>query len=417
MGADSYREVSFCWVCCPVVQSDEIVLPFPSVTLPLKVVAPASLRALEESLKTDGIFFLTDNRLKVGTLCRASRKLMSASGDRWGFIVEGIKRGVAVSVKKAEGFLSAEVVSDPTPDEVSDVAQLKELDKEVRRLVGELLPLLPEEEVYDPHSPGGGRAGLFNLQDITSPSRLADHTAFLLGRLGLISTKQQRAILETFRPDYRLEALFRILTEELETRQLQALLLKRMERRYPTRPLLPQKFLDKFERGFLHHLREFLPNLTALSRRQYVSTFLLQAVDEAIESLLAAAGVKVEQDRREIHDERLPPEQPRKELEATAEEAGRRHKDFVSRALGRSEGGAPAKWGRPELVRAIERAMDELLHLPNSMGVDYPNVVDKINELYSGKDRLTVNALKAQVSRLRIDWKTMKRNAQLRYEM
>lgn len=414
MGVDPYAEFSFSGTY-PVVQSDMVVLP--SVTLPLKVESPASLRALEESLKTDGIIFLTDGRLKVGTLCRASRKLMrGVGGDALGFIGEGLERGVALSVKETEGFRSAEVSSDPTPDEVPDEERLKELDKEVRWLVGKLHSLLPEEEIYDPFSPSGGLAGSFNIQDITSPSRLADHTAFLLYMRELISTEQLRAILETFRPDHRLENLFQILTEELETRQLQALLLRRMERRHPTRPLLPQKFLDKFERNSLHHLREFHPNLTALSRRQYVSIFLLEAVDEAVESLFADASVKVEQDRREIHNVGVTPAQSRRELKKRAIEAGRRHTAYVSRRLGRSEG-RTKKWGRLELARAIDRAMDEVLSLSKIIGIDYTTVADKLNELYPNKGRLTANALKRQVGSHRINWMKRKSSAQYNYEL
>jgi len=252
--ADSYTEFSF-YGTCPVVQSETVVLP--SVTLPLTVETPATLRALESSLKADGIIFLTDSGRKIGTLCRASRKLMSSTGGEdcaeWGFIVEGLERGTALSSEEVDGLLWAEVLSDPELDSVPNEEQLKWLDTEVRKLLCELHPLLPDiENSIHP---------LFNVQDISSPSRLADRTAFLLSMCGLISQERQRVILKTFPPDLRLESLVEILTVELETIQLRELLLKRLERRYATRPLLPRQFLDQFERKAIHYFEEFLAQL------------------------------------------------------------------------------------------------------------------------------------------------------------
>lgn len=229
MAADSYSDFSY-FGTCPVVQSDKIILPF--VTSPLGVESPKSLRALEESLKTDGIIFLTDDRLRVGTICRASRKWMSGAGGRgdmagWGFMVEGLGRGIAMFVTEADGFCSAKVFSDPSPDDVPNTEQLQKLDKEVRRLLGELHPLLPMEgdlwwrRYYTHDAPISPEVEkLFNVQDIVSPSRLADRTAFLLYLLGMFSIEQQREIAETFRLDQRLETLFRVLTKAVEVRQL-----------------------------------------------------------------------------------------------------------------------------------------------------------------------------------------------------
>jgi len=60
--------------------------------------------------------------------------------------------------------------------------------------------------------------------------------------------------------------------------------------------------------------------------------------------------------------------------------------------------------------------MCELLRLPNAIGVDYPNVADKINELYPDKDELTADALKSKASRLKIDWMKLKKGAQRFHE-
>ena len=157
MGAHRSYELPF-FQPCPVVLSDTIVLP--SVTLPLSVESPASLRAVEEALKAGGIIFLfagaptfeegstTDEPSKIGTLCRVSRKLMPYSNGpdlvEEGFVAEGLDRACAVRFIKNEGFLSAEVFYDPSPDLAPDEEQLKMLDQEVRRLLGELHALLPE---------------------------------------------------------------------------------------------------------------------------------------------------------------------------------------------------------------------------------------------------------------------------------
>jgi hypothetical protein len=212
---------------------------------------------VEEALKAGGIIFLfagaptfeegstTDEPSKIGTLCRVSRKLMPYSNGpdlvEEGFVAEGLDRACAVRFIKNEGFLSAEVFYDPSPDLAPDEEQLKMLDQEVRRLLGELHALLPERDgpwwrsfhsQYPSVSSEVER--LFNVQDITSPSRLADRSAFLLYLLGLISPGQQRAILETFGPERRLQVLSRILNGKLEpeTRQIEALLQKRTKRRF-----------------------------------------------------------------------------------------------------------------------------------------------------------------------------------------
>jgi hypothetical protein len=346
-----------------------------------------------------------------GMICRASR----AGQD---FEVERLGRACAARLIETEGFLSAEICCDPSPEQSHDEELLKQLDKEVRRLVGELLTLLPENEVYDPISPHGGLIELFNLQDIVSPSHLADHTGFLLHLLGLISTEKLREFSKIFRPDDRLQIVFQVLTKEVETKQLEALLLRRMGRYYPTRPLLPQKFLDKFNRESLPHIREFYPNVTALSRRQYIANHLLQAVDIAIELLHVEAETKAEQDRREIHVKKLTSKQSqkesrkaRKESGKTVEAAKRRYGESVSRRLGRSDG-RPQEWGGPELSGAIDRAMDEVLRQSNGLGIDYSAVADRLKKLYPSKNRLSADALKGQVRRHGIDWMEKKKNAQ-----
>jgi hypothetical protein len=395
---------------CPVVLSGTVILP--SVTFPLSVESPASLRALEEALKTDGIIFLfadaptpeedsaPDEPSKVGTLCRVSRQLMPCPNGpdlvEEGFVAEGLERACAVRFIRNEGFLSAEVFYDPSPDLAPDEEQLKMLDQEVRRLLGELRVLLPEEL--------GPEERLFNVQDITSPSRLADQTAFLLCLLGLMSIEQQRVILETFPPDLRLQTIFLILTEAVETEQLMALLLKRMERRYPARPLLPQKFLDEFERGLILHAREFHPNLTAISPRQYVSNRLLQAVDEAIELLYDQAGVKVEQGRCDIHGEQFDASQLKKTADAVAKRYRNSAKEHLGVRTGPRKGGISKRKGEKESrdkARAklksrkhqLALAVYELFIRPsNSPPLSYQLLANKI-----GKSKGTVERWVADV--------------------
>jgi ATP-dependent protease La (LON) substrate-binding domain len=348
VAVESRNEFSF-FGAYPVVISDTVI--FPSLTFPLKVETSASLRALEESLKKDGMVFLAggaptldedsapDERFRIGTLCRVRRTPVHSFGGG-DLIAEGLERACAWRFAEADGFLSAEVFYDLSPDLTADEEELKTLDREVRRLLGQLRALLPEEL--------GSEEKLFYVQDITSPSRLADQTAFLLYLLRLISPEQQRVILETFPADLRLRTLSEILTEAVETEQLVALLMKRMRRRYPTRPLLPQKFLDEFERGLILHAREFHPNITALSRRQYVSTFLLQAVDEALDSLHIEAGVKVKQDRCDIHGERFDASQLKKSADTVAKRNRAAAKGRLGVHTGPPEGTPSKRKGKKE---------------------------------------------------------------------
>jgi ATP-dependent Lon protease len=240
VGAHSDYKLPF-FKLYPVVISDKVILP--SVTLPLRAELPASLRTLEKALTTDGIIFLVgsdktlkensipDECSKVGTLCRVSRKLLPSAGGgdlvTEGFLLNGLERATVVRFIESDGFLSAEVFYDPSPDLVPDERRLKKLKQKVRELLGELHSLLPKEDkpwwksLYSQDTSVSSKLEkLFNVQDISSPSRLADHTAFLLYLLDLISTKQQRMILEIFRSDQRLEMLFKILAEAVEKRQL-----------------------------------------------------------------------------------------------------------------------------------------------------------------------------------------------------
>jgi hypothetical protein len=411
---------------CPVVLSDTVILP--SVTYPVRIESPASLRALEEALKSDGIIFLAGDvstlkedsapsgRSTVGTLCRVWRKPVHSFGGG-DLIAEGLERACARQLIEAEGFLSAEIFYDPFPDQAPDEEQLKALDKEVRRLLGELHQLLPEGD------PDSKVNSLFNVQDIISPSRLADRTAFLLYLRGLASTRQLRTVLETFPPDRRLRMLSWRLTEAIETEQLQALLLKRLYRRYPVQPLLPpnflgldelgyQQYMDEYEGKHVDATRRYSPDITAFTPRRYVSVHLLRVVDEVIELLFTEGRTKAELDRHAARGASFDPSLYRREATRVSNKLGRRYGESARHRLGVQSDGRTKKWGRSELSQAIDSAMIAVINLPNGEGIDYDNVANMIHKLYPGKDRLTGVGLKNQASRLKIGWMEKKAHAQ-----
>jgi ATP-dependent Lon protease len=226
----------------PVVLSDQVILP--SVTYPLRIQSPASIRAFEVALQTNKTIFLSgisqpdtadpkpSQLFMIGTICRIveqkSPDINSVEGSV-DFIAEGLERASVVKFIEYNGFLSADVMCDPTPDAVTDEKQLKKLDKKVRGLIKELYLLIPKEK--DSHwnrrffsvqdfSISSSVGKLFNVHEITSPSRLADHTAFLLSMLNLIPQEQQRVILETFRADKRIMILHHVLTRAVKNRQI-----------------------------------------------------------------------------------------------------------------------------------------------------------------------------------------------------
>jgi hypothetical protein len=367
---------------------------------------------LEHSLKTNGIIFLTNGHLNVGMLCRASRKLIPGAGGPddlagWGFVVEGLERGVAVSVPEADGFLSAEISTALEPDRVPDEGRLKELDKEVRSLLGEVHSLLPKEgeswwqRRYSQDTPIPPEVErLFNVQDIVSPSLLADRAAFLLYLLGMLSTEQQREVAETFRPDHRLHVLSKvliratILPEEEEVKRLKELLLKSAERFSSSQ--LRQVSAGAFARD---------------GRLPYVGENILLAVGSVIRTLFFEAGEKFKHER----DATLSKSAREKKLKTASDIVARKNKKWSKRRFDiNSDNGRPPNWDKSELSHAIDEAMDAVMRLPNGEGISQYTVVEMLNKLYPAEKPMTESGLKTQLKTHKINWKEKRKAAQVR---
>lgn len=202
----------------PMMPVRDVVI-FTDMLLPLFVGRDKSIKAVEESVKTDRYLFLSaqkdsevenpksDDVYEMGTVGRVQKMLKLPDG-RIKALVQGISKARIVRyVKKRSWFqVEIELVKDVELDEVS--IETEALMRNVRESSEKILALRGELS---------GDVGLL-LEHIESPGKLADLVASNLR----LKVEDAQVLLETADPEKRLAKINDLLARELELSTVQA---------------------------------------------------------------------------------------------------------------------------------------------------------------------------------------------------
>ena len=195
----------------PMVPLRDIVV-FPYTMVPFVVGRKSSLAAVERSLAESRRIFLATQRdaqvddpkpdeiNTVGTIANIVQSLKLPNGNVK-LLVEGAARARAIELEETPaGYLSALL---------KVIEKKAEKTAELETLMNQLTSLF---EKYVKYSPSLPYETLLSTVRVTEPGRLTDTIAAHLN----ISLEERQTLLETVQPRERLEAMARILEEEID---------------------------------------------------------------------------------------------------------------------------------------------------------------------------------------------------------
>ena len=201
----------------PVVPLRGIVL-FPKMILSFDVRRDRSIRALEQAMGADQVFFAVtqidencdDPQKKdlypVGTLARV-KQITRAAQDRVRIVVEGISRASLKVMQVGDEFSEANIVVHRIAKGLEDRADAKALMQGVMKTF----------EEYALYATGITPEVLVNISMIEDPSEMADTIAFNVLR----RQKDKQEILSLLNPCTRLERLHVLILQDLEIAQIE----------------------------------------------------------------------------------------------------------------------------------------------------------------------------------------------------
>ncbi len=211
----------------PVLPIRNAVL-FPSISMPLVVGRPKSVKALESSLAADNLILIISQRVmtqgdptpdelhRIGTLCKVESATQAESGGRQ-IVVTGVVRfRVSGFESGPEGYLTArgEIVADVFP---RDPVRNEALFYNLKALSREILELLP-----------GTTEPLIQLiEKVDDAAYLSNVCAAYLN----LSLEQKQELLETIEVEKRMEILLDYMKKEREILSLQREIRDKMSER------------------------------------------------------------------------------------------------------------------------------------------------------------------------------------------
>lgn len=208
----------------PLLPLREMVV-FPNMVAPLFVGRERSVRALEEAMNLNKEIFLAaqtkvgqndpseDEIFRIGTLGRIAQLLRLPDGTVK-VLIEGRARGRIVAFRSSDAFFQCEVelIDEPSasgPEILGLMRSVKESFEAYTKLVRNTPP-----------------EALLGIQAIEEPTRLADA---IIGHLEGVKIQDRQKILETIEPQARLETLLAILSSEIEIREVEQKIRKRVK--------------------------------------------------------------------------------------------------------------------------------------------------------------------------------------------
>lgn len=200
---------------------------FPYMVLHFDVGRERSINALEEAMVNDQLIFLASQReaevnlpsaddfYQVGTISKI-KQMLKLPGDTIRVLVEGINRARIKEIIQEDPYFKVVVEEEIHDSEIEVTRDLEALMRSVLEAFEKYI------EVSDKISPDV----MLTVSEIDMPGRLADTIA---ANISLKQTHKQE-VLEAFDPTERLEALYRILLEEIEILQIEQKINSRVKR-------------------------------------------------------------------------------------------------------------------------------------------------------------------------------------------
>lgn len=209
----------------PLLPLREIVI-FPHMVAPLFVGREKSVRALEEAMNLNKELFLAaqmkvgpndpseDEIYRVGTLGKIAQLLRLPDGTVK-VLIEGRARGRIKAFRPNDAFFECEIelIDEPSasgPEIVGLIRSVKE-----------------SFEAYSKLNRGIPPEAALGIQAIEEPTRLADA---IVSHLDGVKIQDRQKILETIEPVARLEALLALLGAEIEIREVEQKIRKRVKK-------------------------------------------------------------------------------------------------------------------------------------------------------------------------------------------
>ena len=187
---------------------------FPHMVIHFDVGREKSINALEKAMVDDSLILLCAQKdakveepeikdfYHVGTIAKI-KQMLKLPGGSIRVLVEGINRGKITNIIGEEDYFKAEV--DELIYELEDIEINKELEAAMRLVISDLEEYLSISSRLSPDI-------LITVTDIDDPGRLADVIASYIN----LKIEDHQKVLETIDYYERLEALHRILQEEIE---------------------------------------------------------------------------------------------------------------------------------------------------------------------------------------------------------
>lgn len=187
---------------------------FPHMVIHFDVGREKSINALEKAMVDDSLILLCAQKdaktedpeiedfYHVGTIAKI-KQMLKLPGGSIRVLVEGINRGRVVNIIGEEDYFKAEV--DELIYDAENIEIDKELEAAMRLVISDLEEYLSISSRLSPDI-------LITVTDIEDPGRLADVIASYIN----LKIEDHQKILETIDYYKRLEALHKILQEEIE---------------------------------------------------------------------------------------------------------------------------------------------------------------------------------------------------------
>lgn len=208
----------------PLLPLREIVI-FPNMVAPLFVGRERSVRALEEAMNLNKEIFLAaqmkvgpndpseDEIYPIGTLGKIAQLLRLPDGTVK-VLVEGRARGRIKAFRPNDAFFQCEIELIDEP-----IASGPEI-------IGLIRSVKESFEAYTKLSRGIPPEAVLGIQAIEQATRLADA---IIAHLEGVKIQDRQKILETIEPKARLEALLALLSSEIEIREVEQKIRKRVK--------------------------------------------------------------------------------------------------------------------------------------------------------------------------------------------